>query len=434
MQGRSTQVCCVLFILLAVALGATHERPPATSAPTPSGSREGRGPKQLHRAGARTEHQQWQRRPPPREMCQMTLRRERAEARLNRGAWGQSRTGSVFGTALSWVIPSSGVYLSPFATAGLAALPPVLMIYLLWSIHTGRSTMKALCQCWFVVATVSLLLRWHVVTIVVEHLGVSASFTVWQWFTTPDVIGEQLAQAFTVGNRDLTIRPAESDLTRGQQLQSSQLKLYDSSHSAVLPLDYLVAGEFIPQLQTAPGSPARRFQLLQAPKKIEASRTGAIVSDAACSADSAEASSRPTATRLVSFEDATLLDADNVRRAAAAIASSAASFSKSADVDATSYTSSFADGVAIAAAFGEQLASHGFVRLKVRPSSSTSKMGGRNQGSSLPAATAAVQTEAASVFHRSRVDKLGLSSRLWEPEPAGRCICVGYCAQDCARE
>jgi hypothetical protein len=414
---RVVQACCVLLAFVAVALGTQPGGPSRATSPT--------------RAGHADEHWQAKRRssgrPPPHQMCQLTLQRERAEAALGREKTGQ-KNGSVLGTALSWVIPPTTVYLSPSVTAGLAALPAVLMVYLLWTIHSGNSSGKALCQCWLVVVVISLLLRWHVVTIVIEHLGASVSITIWQWFSTPDTISSQLAQALTLGTAEtMMAQMGTGQAERPQQQAPHQLRLYDSSHSAALPLTYLVAAEFVPQLQSAPGSPDRRFKLIYASTKpVGACHSDAAPSTAGClsASELAGDSSVPPPERLVSFEDATLMDAKEVKRAAAAIAASAAAFSSNMDARTPSSSSllpSFADGAAVAATFGQQLATQGFVRLKVKSA------GG------LPAAAAA-QAAAASVFHRTRLEKLALSNRLWEPEPAGRCVCTGYCAQDCARE
>eukprot|EP01044_Picomonas_judraskeda_P031861 COSAG03_NODE_12076_length_562_cov_0.995680_1_plen_76_part_01 len=42
-------------------------------------------------------------------------------------------------------------------------------------------------------------------TIAVEHLGATVSITVWQWFSTADAVGVQLAQALNLGSRETTI-------------------------------------------------------------------------------------------------------------------------------------------------------------------------------------------------------------------------------------
>lgn len=397
---------------VAVALGTQHSHGGPSHPAASDRSSRGRAVDDQWRANQRTG------RPPPHQICQMTLERERAEAALGRQNT-RHNDGSVLGNALSWVIPSTTVYLSPSATAGLAALPAVLIVYLLWTIHSARSSGKALFQCWLVVVVISLLLRWHVVTIVVEHLGASVSITIWQWFSTPDAVNSQLEQALALSNGE-TMTAQVGGGEAGQA--PHQLRLYDSLHGPALPLTYLVAAEFVPQLQSAPGSPDRRFKLIQPASHVRASHSGDPPSAAAIGEDS----SLPPQARLVSFEDAKLMDAKEVQRAAAAIAASAVAFSKDRNAGTPSSvllpsSSSFADGAAVAAAFGKQLATQGFVRLKAK------------QAGGLPAAAAA-QTVAASVFHRTRVEKLALSNRLWEPEPAGRCVCTGYCAQDCARE
>lgn len=361
----------------------------------------------------------------------MTLRRERAEAALNPGT--PNRTDSMIGAVLSWIIPPSTVHISPSAAAGLAALPAVSITYLLWTIHTGRSTMRALCQCWIVAALVSLALRWHIVTIVVEHAGASVSITIWQWFTAPDAVSSQLARAFKLHNGEVTMEQMISDHSGQQPQDSQQWRLYDSSHSAALPLSYLVAAEFLPQLQSASGSPNRRFQLSQvAVANTEASCGDTLASDEVCSPGTEEGGKEPPAGKLVSFKDATLMDAREVHRAAAVIAASAVSANDSEARVHSSVLSALANTRPIAKAFAEQLATQGFVRLKVTSPASSNVQGHQGRGG-LPAAAAA-QTAAASVFRRTRVEKLAMSSRLWEPEPTGRCVCMGYCAQDCARE
>ena len=140
-QLRTALACYVLMRFFAVALETEQGGP---------------GPTSPNRAGHGDEHWHANRRmgrPPPHQMCQMTLQRERAEAALGREKTGQENS-SVLGTALSWMIPPTTVYLSPSATAGLAALPAVLMVYLLWTIHFGRSSGRALCQCWLVVVVI----------------------------------------------------------------------------------------------------------------------------------------------------------------------------------------------------------------------------------------------------------------------------------------
>ena len=124
---RTVQACCVLA-LVAVALGTQQ-------APSPGSSADRRHTGDQHQW--QTNDRRMVGRPPPRQMCQMTLQRERAEAASvsGRGRTAQARRGSALSTVLSWAIPSSTVYLSPSATAGLAVLPPVLLVYLLRSIH-----------------------------------------------------------------------------------------------------------------------------------------------------------------------------------------------------------------------------------------------------------------------------------------------------------
>ena len=420
---RTVRLCCCLMALVGAALG-TQQAGPWSSHPTASpndyddinGNSRGRAVDDQGRSNRRTG------RPTPHQMCQMTLERERAEAALGREKTRQN-SGSVLGKALSWVMPPTMVYLSPSATAGLAALPAVLMVYLLWTIHSARSSGNALFQCWLVVVVVSLLLRWHIVTIVVEHLGASVSITIWQWFSTPDTVNSQLEQALALSTSETVTGQVGAGLAGHAP---HQLRLYDSSHGAALPLTYLIAAEFIPQLHSAPGSPDRRFKLIRPASHVRATHSDAAPSATAYLSASGEDSSLPPQARLVSFEDATLMDAKEVQRAAAAIAASAVALSKDGDAGAaaslfSSSSLSFADGAAVAAAFGKQLATQGFVRVKIK------------QAGGLPA-TVAAQTMAASVFHQTRVEKLALSNRLWEPEPAGRCVCTGYCAQDCARE
>ena len=77
---------------------------------------------------------------------------------------------------------------------------------------------------------------------------------------------------------------------------------------------------------------------------------------------------------------------------------------------------------AVTVAFAGQLASQGFVRLRLPPRRGNDATDGDE-----------VTTAAASVFKRSRPEKLQLSDRRFFPE-SGHCVCVGYCAQDCARE
>ena len=135
-----------------------------------------------------------------------------------------------------------------------------------------------------------------------------------------------------------------------------------------------------------------------------------------------------------SFVDATVMDAAQIRRAAATMASFGTPITDSVGPsEISSSLMSFADGAAIATDFAEQLATQGFVRLKARGTMPSSELSSHKQAEAWPAVSAA-QAMAASVFQRTRVEKLGLSNRLWEPEPAARCICIGYCAQDCARE
>ena len=124
---RTVQACCVLA-LVAVALGTQQ-------APSPGSSADRRHTGDQHQW--QTNDRRMVGRPPPRQMCQMTLQRERAEAASvsGRGRTAQARHGSALSTVLSWAIPSSTVYLSPSATAGLAVLPPVLLVYLLRSIR-----------------------------------------------------------------------------------------------------------------------------------------------------------------------------------------------------------------------------------------------------------------------------------------------------------
>ena len=68
----------------------------------------------------------------------MHLQRERAEAAAGRGAPGP-RTGAAPLAGLSWIIPQRPVYLPPEATAALAAVPAAMIIYLLWTLRTGRN-------------------------------------------------------------------------------------------------------------------------------------------------------------------------------------------------------------------------------------------------------------------------------------------------------
>ena len=265
-------------------------------------------------ARAGSDEQRRMGRPPPRQMCHLTLRRERAEAAAGRGGPGAKGGGSALGTALSWFIPQRTVYLSPPATAGLAALPAVLIIYLLWTIHTGRDAKRALCQCWLLIGLVSVLLRWHIVTIAVEHAGTAANITLWQWVTTPAAVSTQLGEAFQLA-------PTTDPERSAEQLQdldhTSTLRLYDSSHSAALPLSYLAAPEFIPQLQSPPGHAPRRFRL-----RLQAGEARDDHAVAAAAGDTCSFAAGVDSSPSVSFADAPVMDLGDLQLAAVEIASS----------------------------------------------------------------------------------------------------------------
>ena len=298
--------------------------------------------------------------PSEEQLCYRSLERERAQAasappqdHTGGGRSGGGRLGAAAATAAAWAVPQHPVYLSPAVGAGLAVLPPLLLLLLLCAARCGRpgDVLRVLILCWATLGAASFLLRWHVITIVVEHEGQELALTIYQHLTTGGSVHAQLAAAF----------PAAVASGR-------PVGLADSAHSAVLPLSYLTSPEVLPQLQQPPGAPHRRYALRLAPAAPHSP-----------------------------FGATPVLDARELHAAAAVSARGSSG---------------------LAASIGRQLATQGFLRLR------------------LPQAERGQQayTAAGELFALDPAEKLALSSRLWQPAPARQCSCRGYCRQGCGRE
>ena len=298
-----------------------------------------------------------------------------------------------------------------------------------------QNAKAALLRCWGLLAIISLALRWHVVTIVFEHDGRSIAVTVFQWLTTAGAVGKQLQRAF----------PSLPPVIDGASF-------HDSSHSAALPLSYLVAPDYIPQLISAPDEPPRRFRIRNCTshppllvishvlfsdrlpvatglpagagiatsahataaaaeeEEQEEDRCAAIGDPDLCirtsGCDTAQRGcvriqrERGSPTAAGSFAEAPVMDVADLHAAASAIAGRGGPTG-----------SGGAEAEAVAVAFAEQLMAQGFVRLRLPPRRAKEEVKG-------------VTAAAASVFERSRPEKLELSDRMFFPE-SGHCVCVG---------